>query len=144
MTKVTEGDTIQMHYTGKLADGTVFDSSDGKDPLEFQAGKGMLVPGLDRELVGMEVGEKKTVNVAFAEGYGAHDPSQIHKLERSKIPGDVELSVGQHLQMQASNGQVLRVNVIELTDDAVTIDANHFLAGKDLVFDIELVAINPS
>ncbi len=144
MSTVTAGDTVQMHYTGKIDGGDVFDSSEGKDPLEFQAGQGMLVPGLDREIVGMAVGEKKTVSVPFAEGYGASDPANLHKVPREGFPENIPLTPGQHLQMQGPNGQTVMVHVVEATDTEVTLDANHFLAGKDLIFDVELVAIMPA
>ena len=144
MSTVKPGDTVQMHYTGRLTDGTVFDSSEGKDPLEFPAGQGMLVPGLDREIVGMEVGEKKTVDVAFAEGYGARNEAIQRTVPRSSLPADVPLGVGQHLQMQGQDGQTAMVHVVAVTETEVTLDANHFLAGKDLQFDVELVSIKPA
>jgi len=144
MSTVKPGDTVQLHYTGRLTDGSVFDSSEGKDPLEFQAGQGMLVPGLDREVVGMSVGEKKTVDVPFADGYGERNEANQQTIPREGIPDDVPLNIGQHLQMQGQNGQVLMVNVVAVTETEVTLDANHFLAGKDLQFDVELVSIAPA
>jgi len=135
------GDTVQIHYTGRLTDGTVFDSSEGKDPLEFQAGQNMLVPGLDREIVGMAVGEKKTVDVPFAEGYGAREEANQQTIPRAGIPADVPLDVGQHLQMQGPKGQPVMVHVVAVTETDVTLDANHFLAGKDLQFDVELISV---
>ena len=144
MTTVKAGDTVQLHYTGRLTDGSVFDSSEGKDPLEFQAGQGMLVPGLDREIVGMAVGEKKTVDVPFADGYGVSDPANIHTVPRSSIPADIPLEIGGHLQMQGPNGQTIMVHISALTEEDVTLDANHFLAGKDMQFDVELVGLTPA
>ena len=141
MSTVKPGDTVQMHYTGRLTDGTVFDSSEGKDPLEFPVGQGMLVPGLDREIVGMEIGEKKTVDVPFAEGYGARNEDMQQVVPRSNLPADLPLGVGQHLQMKGPDGQTMMVHVVAATDTEVTLDANHFLAGKDLQFDVELVSI---
>lgn len=144
MTTAKAGDTVRLHYTGRLTNGSVFDSSEGKDPLEFQAGQGMLVPGLDREIVGMTVGDKKTVSVPFSEGYGDIDPDNLHTLPREGFPAEVPLDVGQHLQMQGPNGQVVMVHVAEVTETEVTVDANHFLAGKDLEFDVELVGVDPA
>ena len=141
MTTAKPGDTVRLHYTGRLTDGTVFDSSEGKDPLEFQAGQNMLVPGLDREIVGMTVGEKKTVEVSFSEGYGARDDSKVQMVPKSQLPEGLPIQIGQHLQLTAPNGEVVMVHVSDITDDEVALDANHFLAGKDLQFDVELVSV---
>lgn len=141
MTQVKTGDTVRIHYTGTLEDGATFDSSDGRDPLEFEVGSGQIIPGLDEALPGMEVGEKKTVAVPCAQAYGEPDPSARQSVPRDQIPEDIPVDPGTRLQMQTPQGQVVPVTVIEATDAEVTLDANHPLAGKDLTFDIELVEI---
>jgi len=141
MTQVKPGDTVRIHYTGTLQDGSTFDSSDGRDPLEFEVGSGHVISGLDVALPGMTVGDKKTVNVPCQEAYGPIDPDMRQVIARSSIPPDISLEVGLRLQMQAPDGQALPVVVAELTDDEVTLDANHPLAGYDLTFAIELVSV---
>lgn len=141
MTEVKPGDTVHIHYTGTLADGTVFDSSDGRDPLKFEVGSGQIIPGLDAALPGMSVGDRKSVEVPADQAYGAVDPNARQQVPRAGIPADIPLDPGTQLQVQTENGQVLPVTVLEVNDEHVTLDANHTLAGKDLKFDIELVAI---
>lgn len=141
MTEVKSGDTVRIHYTGTFADGTTFDSSEGRDPLEFVVNSGQIVPGLDKAIPGMTIGEKKKVHVVAAEAYGESDPQAMQAVPRSDIPADIELSVDAVLQVQNQEGRQMHVRVAELTEDTVTLDANHPLAGKDLIFDIELVAI---
>jgi len=141
MTQVKSGDTVRIHYTGTLLDGSTFDSSEGRDPLEFVVGSGQIIPGLDVALPGMEVGEKKEVNVPCADAYGPINPAMRQAIPREGIPDDIPLEVGIQLQMQSPEGQVLPVTVVEMDDATVTLDANHPLAGKDLTFNIELVSI---
>ncbi len=141
MTEVKSGDTVRVHYTGTFADGETFDSSAGRDPLEFVVGSGQIVPGLDKAIPGMNVGDKKQVHVPAAEAYGEPDPQAMQAVARTDIPADIDLSVGAVLQVQNQQGRVMHVKVAELTADSVTLDANHPLAGKDLIFDIELVGI---
>lgn len=141
MSEARSGDTVRIHYTGKLPDGTPFDSSDGRDPLEFELGSGKIIPGLDREIVGMEVGEKKTVEVSADDAYGPHHDEAVQEVQRSEIPENIELAHGMELQATDQGGQVVRLRVVELTEETVTLDANHPLAGQDLVFEIELVEI---
>ncbi|WP_113910815.1 FKBP-type peptidyl-prolyl cis-trans isomerase [Roseovarius dicentrarchi] len=141
MTEVKAGDTVHIHYTGTLTDGTVFDSSDGRDPLSFEVGSGQIIPGLDTAIPGMTVGDKKVVEVPADQAYGQVDPNARQQVPREGIPADIPLDPGTQLQVQTENGQVLPVTVLEVTDEHVTLDANHALAGKDLKFDIELVAI---
>lgn len=141
MTEVKSGDTVRIHYTGTLSDGTVFDSSEGRDPLEFTVGSGQIIPGMDKHLPGMNVGEKKTIVAVAAEAYGErHDDAQ-QAVPREQIPAEIPLEKGLQLQMQSPQGQVIPVTVVEITDTEVTLDANHRLAGEDLTFDIELVEI---
>jgi len=143
MSQAKSGDTVQVHYTGRLEDGSVFDSSDGRDPLEFQLGSGMVIPGFDQGLTGMTVGEKKTIHIPADEAYGPVNEEMIIQIERDQIPPDLPLELGMQLNMhQDGNGQVVPVKVVEVTDESVTLDANHELAGKTLIFDLELVGVN--
>ncbi|WP_305969463.1 MULTISPECIES: FKBP-type peptidyl-prolyl cis-trans isomerase [unclassified Mameliella] len=141
MTQVKTGDTVRIHYTGTLTDGSTFDSSQGRDPLEFTVGSGQIIPGLDKAIPGMEVGDKKTVQVPAEDAYGDTNPEARQDVPRSEIPDDIPLDLGTQLQVQAQGGQVLPVTVVAVTEEVVTLDANHPLAGKDLTFDIELVEI---
>jgi peptidylprolyl isomerase len=142
MTEVKSGDTVRIHYTGTLADGSTFDSSEGRDPLEFTVGSGQIIPGLDKALPGMTVGEKKTVEIEPAEAYGEAHPDAIQAIPRSNVPAEIPLEVGLQLQMQSPSGQVVPVTVVEITEEEVTLDANHPLAGKALTFAFEIVSIN--
>lgn len=141
MTQVKTGDTVRIHYTGTLDDGTTFDSSEGREPLEFQVGAGQIIPGLDNAIPGMEVGESKRVNVPADKAYGQVDPAARQSVPRDQIPADIPLEEGSRLQVQTQQGQVLPVTVAEVSEDTVVLDANHPLAGKDLNFDIKLVEI---
>ena len=141
MTQVKSGDTVRIHYTGTLSDGKVFDTSSGREPLEFTVGSGQIIPGLDSAIPGMEVGEKKVVDVPVEEAYGPIDPAHRQSVPRGEIPDHIPLDIGTQLQLQSPQGQVMPVTVFEVTDDSVTLDANHPLAGRDLVFEIELVSI---
>ncbi|MHA6266116.1 FKBP-type peptidyl-prolyl cis-trans isomerase [Aliiroseovarius sp. CAU 1755] len=141
MTEVTTGATVRIHYTGTLEDGTVFDSSEGRDPLEFTVGSGMIIPGLDKALPGMSVGEQKKVTIAPEEAYGPRQDEALLEVPRKDIPAEIPLEVGLQLQMSGPQGQPMPVTVAELTDDSVTLDANHALAGQTLIFDFEIVSI---
>ncbi|MEX3314689.1 peptidylprolyl isomerase [Sulfitobacter sp. PS-8MA] len=141
MAEVKSGDTVQIHYTGTLQDGTTFDSSEGRDPLEFVVGSGQIIAGLDSALPGMSEGDKKVVQVASDEAYGPVNPEMRQAVPREGIPADIPLDPGTQLQMQTPEGQALPVTVVEVDETTVTLDANHPLAGKDLQFDIELVKI---
>lgn len=142
MTQVKSGDTVKIHYTGTLTDGQTFDSSEGREPLEFTVGSGQIIGGLDAAIPGMEVGDKKEVQVACADAYGPVNPAMRQDIPRSNIPDEIPLEVGIQLQMQSPDGQVMPVTVVGVTDESVTLDANHPLAGQDLTFNIELVSIN--
>jgi FKBP-type peptidyl-prolyl cis-trans isomerase 2 len=141
MTTAKQGDTVRIHYTGTLNDGTVFDSSTGRDPLEFEVGSGMIIPGLDVAIPGMIVGDTKTVNIAADQAYGPVNDQARQAVPRADIPADIPLEVGVQLQMQTPDGQVVPVTVADVNETEVTLDANHPLAGKDLNFDIEIVEI---
>ncbi|MEY1557642.1 peptidylprolyl isomerase [Yoonia sp. R2331] len=141
MSTAKAGDTVQIHYTGTLAGGEVFDSSEGRDPLEFAVGAGMIIPGLDAAIPGMAVGDKKVVEVAADQAYGPVNDQARQAIPREGIPADIPLEIGTQLQMQSPEGQVIPVTVAEVTETEVTLDANHPLAGKDLTFAIEMVSI---
>ena len=141
MTTVKQGDVVRIHYTGTLTNGEEFDTSAGRDPLEFAVGSGAIIPGLDAAIPGMTKGETKTVEVPAAQAYGAVDPAARQVVPRNDIPADIPLAQGLQLQMQTSQGQVIPVTVAGLTETEVTLDANHPLAGKDLVFHIEIVDV---
>jgi peptidylprolyl isomerase len=133
------GDRVRVHYTGTLRDGTQFDSSRGREPLEFTLGEGRVIPGFDAAVTGMEVGETRTVTIPAADAYGARRDDMLLTVPRGKVPPTVEPHVGQHLQIGRGD-QALRVVVREVTPEQVVLDANHPLAGEDLTFALELVA----
>ncbi|MBM3119336.1 MAG: peptidylprolyl isomerase [Chloroflexi bacterium] len=139
--QVKNGDTVQVNYTGKLADGTVFDSSVERGPLEFTLGAGQLIPGFEKAVLGMKVGEKKTVIIPADEAYGPHRDEQVVEIPREELPSDLTPQVGQQLVVTQQDGRQIIVVITEVSDETVTIDANHPLAGKDLTFEIELVKI---
>ncbi|SMX30221.1 FKBP-type peptidyl-prolyl cis-trans isomerase SlyD [Pelagimonas phthalicica] len=141
MTQAKSGDTVRIHYTGTLDDGSTFDSSAGRDPLEFKLGSGQVIPGFDKGVDGMSVGEKKTIHIPADEAYGQKDDRAVQAIPRENIPDDIPLEVGIQLQMQSPTGQVMPVTVTEVTETEVTLDANHPLAGKDLTFELELVSV---
>lgn len=135
------GDTVQVNYTGKLSDGTVFDTSEGGKPLEFILGSGTVIEGFDKAVLGMKVGEKKTVTIPASEAYGPYLDEMVMEIPREQLSKDLVPAVGQHLQSTSSDGQTIFVTVIKVTDTSITVDANHPLAGKDLTFELELVKI---
>ncbi|MBN1347043.1 MAG: peptidylprolyl isomerase [Phycisphaerae bacterium] len=136
-----QGDTVRVHYTGKFDDETVFDSSDGRDPLEFTLGQGQVIPGLEQAVVGMAPGDTKTATIPMDDAYGPHQAEMVMNVDRGDLPPNIDPQVGQQLQSRLQDGQVIVLTVTDVTEAAVTLDANHPLAGKDLVFDIELVEI---
>ena len=142
MTEVKSGDTVRIHYVGSFTDGNQFDSSLEREPLEFVVGAGQIIPGLDQALPGMTEGDRKTVNVPAAEAYGDVNPDARQSIPRAQIPEDVSVEVGTELQMQTQDGRAIPVRVIDADDQSVVLDANHPLAGRDLVFAIELVSVN--
>lgn len=142
MAPVKDGDNVHIHYTGSLPDGSVFDSSEGRDPLAFTVGSGQIIPGLDKALPGMEVGEKKRVEIPPEEAYGAHNPDGVLEVPRAEIPAEIPLEAGLRLEMRTPQGQPVPVTVTEVTETTVTLDSNHFLAGKTLVFEFEVVAVS--
>ena len=141
MTQAKPGDTVKIHYTGKLEDGTVFDSSMNREPLEFTLNGGQVIPGFEQAVVGMMPGESKTQKIPMEEAYGPYRSEMVIEVSRQQLPADLQPEVGQQLQVQQPNGQAVPVFVTEVTDATVTLDANHPLAGEDLTFDIQLVEI---
>lgn len=141
MSTAKAGDKVKVHYTGRLKDGTQFDSSAGRAPLEFEVGAGMMIKGFDAAVNGMAVGEKVTAEIPAADAYGVENPELIIDVPRTNLPPDLNPEVGQQLGMSQPNGQQVPVRIREVHEDKVVIDANHDLAGKDLIFDIELVEI---
>jgi len=141
MSQVKSGDTVRIHYKGTLTDGTVFDSSEGRDPLEFAVGSGQIIPGLDKALPGMEVGDNKRVDVTMMEGYGPHHADRVIEVPLEQLPPDIPREAGITLAMRGEDGQEMPVRVTAVSDTTMTLDANHQLAGEDLVFDIELVSV---
>ena len=139
MRQATIGDTVRVHYTGTLDDGTEFDSSAGRDPLEVQIGSGQIIPGLEDALVGMAEGDAKSVTLEPDAAYGPHDPQFIQVVERSRIPAEITMEVGTLLQATDSSGNQMRLQVVDFNDQEVTLDANHPLAGKALTFALTLV-----
>lgn len=144
MSEIKDGDTVRIHYTGTLTDGSAFDSSEGRDPLEFVVGAGHIIKGLDTALPGMQAGDKKTVEIACADAYGPINPALHQGVPRDAIPDDIALEVGMQLQMQTPQGQPMPVTVTALEGDQVMLDANHPLAGRDLVFEFEVVSVEAS
>ncbi len=141
MAQANSGDTVRINYTGKLTDGTVFDSSEGRDPLEFVIGENTIIPTLEAACVGLTIGGKTTVDVSAENAYGPHQPDAIQTVERAMIPEEVDLTIGAQLQATAPDGQTLILTVAAVEGDQVTLDGNHPLAGQDLCFDIEMVEI---
>ena len=139
MTEAKRGDNVKVHYTGKLADGTVFDSSDGGDPLEFAIGSGQVIQGFDEGVVGIKVGESKVLDIPVAKAYGERQDEMVIQAPIEQVPPDLKPELGMRLEMGGANGEVLRVVVVEIADTHITLDANPPLAGEDLTFEIELV-----
>lgn len=140
MSFAASGDTVHIHYTGRLDDGTVFDSSEGREPLVFVLGAGQVIPGFDDAVTGMAVGDAKTVTIPATRAYGEKRDEMVLQFPLEELPQGVDPQVGQHLQMSTPEGQVFQVEVVSRDEVTLTLDANHPLAGKDLTFDIELVA----
>jgi len=141
MQKVQNGDVVRVHYTGKLVNGEQFDSSVGREPLEFTVGAGQMIKGFDAAMPGMDVGEKKTINIAAEDAYGERSEEAIIEFPKENVPADMKLEPGMPLTLSNQMGQPVPVIVVEVKDDIIILDANHFLAGQELVFDIELVEI---
>jgi peptidylprolyl isomerase len=141
MTQAQVGDMVKVHYTGRLTDGTTFDTSLERDPLEFTLGEGELIAGFEQAVLGMAAGESKTTTIPAAQAYGPHHTERVIDIERHHLPSDLQPEIGQQLQMTRPDGTTLSVMITTVTETQVTLDANHPLAGQDLIFDITLVEI---
>lgn len=142
MSKVKEGDTVKVHYTGSLKDGSVFDSSENKEPLEFTLGSGQLIPGFEKAVQSLDQGDSTKVTIPADEAYGEPREDLIISVPKDNLPDDVAPEIGMQLQVNQPDGQAIPVRVTEVGEEEITLDANHPLAGKDLVFEIELVEVN--
>lgn len=142
MAEAKSGDTVSIHYTGRLEDGTVFDTSEDRDPLEFTLGEGNVIPGFEEAVEGMEEGQSKTASIPSDQAYGQRRDDLVLSVAKEQLPPDLDPEVGQRLQMQAGDGQTFQVVISEVEEESVEVDANHPLAGEDLTFDIELVEIS--
>ncbi len=141
MAQCKKGDNVKVNYTGTLDDGTVFDSSEGNDPLDVKLGAGMVIPGFDEALTGMEVGEKKTVTIPYENAYGPHNAEMVMQVPITQVPEGLNPEIGQKMQVGGTGGEAMPVEVLDITDDFIILDANPPLAGKNLTFALELVAI---
>lgn len=144
MQQVKSGDKVKVHYNGKLQNGETFDSSEGREPLEFTVGGGQVIKGFDEGVMGMQVGDKKTVEIEVGDAYGEKNEDMIIEFPKTQFPNDMKPEVGMQLMMNNGQGQSFPVLVKEVKEDSVLLDANHPLAGEDLIFDIELVEIVPT
>ena len=141
MSQVKENDTVKVHYTGKLTDGQVFDTSEGKDPIEFTLGQGQLIPGFEKGLLDMKVNEKKTITIPKEEAYGDPREDLVQEVEKSQLPEEIKPEVGMGLVSKTPDGREMNLVVAEVKEETIVVDGNHPLAGKDLVFDLEVVEI---
>jgi FKBP-type peptidyl-prolyl cis-trans isomerase 2 len=141
MNQVKGNNTVKVHYTGKLSDGQVFDSSEGKEPLEFTLGKGQLIPGFEKGLIDMKLNEKKTITIVKEEAYGDVVDNLILEVKRSELPQDIAPELGMGLVSKSPDGQETKLHVIELKEESIVVDGNHPLAGKELIFDLEVISI---
>lgn len=138
-----KGDTVKVHYTGKLDDGTVFDSSEGREPLEFTLGEQQVIPGFEEAVEGMKVGDSKTTTIPSDQAYGPYNDEMVLQVDRSRLPAGAAPQVGDEMQVRTPDGTVIPVVIVDVAENAVTIDANHPLAGQNLTFDLDLVEITP-
>jgi peptidylprolyl isomerase len=141
MSQIKKGDSVKFHYTGRIKDGEIIDSSAGKEPLSVKIGEGQLIVGMEEALMQMTVGEKKIIEISPKKGYGDRSKEYIFEIAKSSMPADLKLEVGQLIDFTQPNGQIAKVPVLKILPDKVVFDANHPLAGKDLVFEIEVVEI---
>ena len=142
MAKAKDGDIVKVHYTGKLENDVVFDTSIDREPLQFTIGEGRVIPGFEEAVKGMQIGQTKTVTIPADEAYGPHSDERVMVIPRDQLPDGLDPAIGQQLQMQRTDGRTAVAVVSEVSEATITVDANHPLAGKDLTFEIELVEIN--
>ncbi|RKY72310.1 MAG: peptidylprolyl isomerase [Candidatus Latescibacterota bacterium] len=141
MTQAKKGDTVRVHYTGMLEDGTVFDTSLGREPLEFTIGESEIIPGFEDGVIGMQPGETKTFKVASERAFGPHREELVITMDRDQFPPHLHPEVGKEYQMRQPDGNLVPVRVVEVSEETVTLDANHPLAGKDLIFEVQLLEV---
>jgi FKBP-type peptidyl-prolyl cis-trans isomerase 2 len=141
MSQVKENNTIKVNYTGKLSNGQIFDTSEGKEPIEFVLGQGRLIPGFEKGLIDMKLNEKKTIEIAKDQAYGDVNDNLIQEIKRTELPQDMEPKVGMGLVSKSPDGKEINLMVVEVKDESIVIDGNHPLAGHDLIFDVEVVEI---
>ncbi len=141
MAAAKHGDTVKVHYKGTLEDGSVFDSSDGREPLEFCIGAGQIIPGFEQGVIGMNPGDSKSITLGAENAYGPHRDDLALVVEKEKLPEDLNPEVGQQFQIRQEDDKTFVVTVTGIAEDSVTLDANHPLAGKQLTFDVDLVEI---
>lgn len=141
MATVKNGDTVRVHYTGKLEDGSVFDSSEGSNPLEFIVGDGEVIAGLEQGVIGMSEGESKTITIPMEQAYGPHHKERIFEMDKTKVPENFNPDIGQQLQMYRADGVPIAVTVVGISENSYSMDCNHPLAGKTLIFETKLVKI---
>ena len=142
MSIIKDGDTVSVHYTGTLTSGEVFDSSLEREPLKFTLGMGQLIPGFERAIMGLSVGQKATTNIPSKEAYGEHNSDMVLEVPKNQLPPELDAQVGMQLQLNQPDGQAIPVQITQIKEEMVTIDANHPLAGKNLNFDIEIIEIH--
>ncbi|WP_405605051.1 peptidylprolyl isomerase [Polaribacter sp. Asnod1-A03] len=141
MSQVKENNTVKVNYTGKLSDGQIFDTSEGKEPIEVTLGQGQLIPGFEQGLIDMKLNEKKTISITKDEAYGDVNEALIQEVDKANLPQDMEPKVGMGLVSKTPDGQEMNLMIVEVKEESVVIDGNHPLAGRDLVFDLEVVEI---
>jgi peptidylprolyl isomerase len=141
MSRAKAGDTVRIHYTGKLDDGKVVDSSHDREPFEFTIGAGQVIPGVEQAVTGMEPGESKSAEIPPEQAYGPHRDGMVVTVERTKLPAGLEVAVGEELALRQDDGRQLSATVTDVSDQGITIDANHKLAGRTLVFDLQLLEV---
>lgn len=142
MNQVKENNTVKVNYTGKLSDGQIFDSSEGREPIEFTLGQGQLIPGFEKGLIDMKLNEKKTITIPKEEAYGDVNKDLIQEVKKTELPQDMAPEVGMGLVSKSPDGQEMNLMVVEVREETIVIDGNHPLAGKELVFDLEVLAIS--
>lgn len=141
MSEARNGDRVKVHYTGKLWDGRILGSTENNQPVEFTIGSGQIVPGIEKGIIGMEVGERKTITIAPEDGFGPRREELVVDVNRSELPENMEPAIGQRVRMRQDDGQNIDLMITDMAEDTITLDANHPLAGRMLLFDLELVAI---
>jgi peptidylprolyl isomerase len=142
MEGIRTGDRVQVHYTGKLTSGEIFDSSHGKEPLNLTIGEGNIIPGFENALLGMQTGEKKSFNISSEQAFGERRDDLVHVIDREQIPSDMKLEVGMQLALEGEKKEPIPAQVVDMSESTVTLDTNHPLAGKDLTFEVDVVEIN--